>query len=207
MSRKISVSALLIIFTLNGLLAGGPKDDSFNPVPVGLSFFNNSTQLPFGALLYTPIHPGVCVSRYLYYGNSGVDRGFYQTFNLGYFYHRYAQHAVQLYTETGYRYLTGWDKLGIEAELGGGYLHAFPDEEFFTLNKDGVYEKKAGTDRAQIMGGLSRGATYDLLFAEALPIRLFLHYQFWLQYPFVNEYVPVLPNTALHVGVIYCFKR
>ena len=44
-------------------------------------------------------------------------------------------------------------------------------------------------------------------FRKENPIDVFLNYQFLMQMPFVNEYVPILPNSALHVGVaFYPFK-
>lgn len=42
---------------------------------------------------------------------------------------------------------------------------------------------------------------YTTAALAATPVRFFLGYQFWLQSSFVEQYVPVLPNTALHVGV------
>lgn len=181
--------------------------DSIHSIPIGISVFNNATHLPFSTLFPTPIHPGVCLSRYLYYGDDELQNGMYQTFNVGYFYHRYAQHALQLYSEIGYRITPGWTKIGIEAQLGLGYLHAFPDIGSFTLNKDGTYIQEQNFGRSQLMGGLSLGITYDPAIKGLKHMRLFLHYQGWLQYPFVNEYIPILPNTAFHLGGIYYFKR
>jgi hypothetical protein len=46
-------------------------------------------------------------------------------------------------------------------------------------------------------------AGYDFQVKGKMPLRLFLQYQFWMQTPFVNKYVPLLPNAALHIGGIY----
>jgi hypothetical protein len=69
--------------------------------------------------------------------------------------------------------------------------------------EDGRYVKKANFGRPQLMATASLTAGYDIKAKGKLPLRLFLQYQFWLQTPFVNKYVPLLPNTALHIGAIY----
>ena len=172
-------------------------------IPMSLSVFNNGTSLPgagYAGVFSKTIHPGICL------GTSHVYRQrpkheWYQSLKLGYFYHRHAQHALQLYSELGYRYLTksSWYA---EVGLGLGYLHAFADVQQFKL-EDGVYRKKANWGRPQLMASMALSAGYDLSKKTKMPLRLFLQYQFWLQTPFVNKYVPLLPNTALHVGVVY----
>jgi hypothetical protein len=169
-------------------------------LPLVISVYDNATLLPGGdewVLAGLPIHPGITVGTEFYYNKSERNR-LLQTVRLGYHYHRYMQHAVHLYTEFGYRRTLGqrWD---IEARLGGGYLHAFTAGGLYKQNPDGQYEKKPNWGRPQGMVGLSLGPGFRL----NEKIRLFLNYQFYMQTPFVPGYVPLLPNTALHLGI--CF--
>jgi len=48
-----------------------------------------------------------------------------------------------------------------------------------------------------IGGGYGIGGRQDL--------RVFLDYRLFMQMPFVREFVTILPNTALHLGVIFDF--
>jgi hypothetical protein len=172
-------------------------------LPVSVSIFNNGTSLPgqgYAGIFSKTIHPGITFGTYHIYRKKAKSELF-QTAKLGYFYHRHAQHAVQLYSELGYRYLTKSGFYG-EALLGAGYLHSFADVQQFKL-EDGKYVKKANLGRPQFMATFSLGAGYDLQAKGKLPLRLFLQYQFWMQTPFVNKYVPLLPNAALHIGAIY----
>jgi hypothetical protein len=50
------------------------------------------------------------------------------------------------------------------------------------------------------MAGVALGISYTQQKA-ANPLRFFVDYQFYMQMPFVKSYVPLMPNTLLHVGV------
>jgi hypothetical protein len=172
-------------------------------IPLALSFFNNGTALPgtgYAGVFSKKVHPGITVgTRHLYHQKPGHE--LFQTLKLGYFYHQFSQHALQLYTELGYRYLFS-DRISAEGLLGAGYLHAFSDVQQFRFD-NGHYVKKANWGRPQLMGTASIGLGYRFAIHTSYPFRLFIKYQFWLQMPFVNKYVPVLPNTALHFGISY----
>ena len=165
--------------------------------PLVITVFDNATLLPGSdqwVIAGLPIHPGVSVGTEFRY-NKNEKNILLQTARLAYHYHRYMQHTVQLYTEFGYRRYLGprWD---LEARLGGGYLHAFTDGGLYTQNPNGQYEKEANWGRPQAMVSLAIGPGFRL----NEKVRLFLNYQFYMQTPFVPGYVPLLPNTALHLG-------
>jgi len=175
-------------------------------LPLSLSIFNNGTSLPgrgYAGVFSKTIHPGISLgTAHLY--RKGIHSELFQTLKLGYFYHQYNQHGLQLYSELGYRYLTGSGFYG-EGLLGAGYLHSFADVQQFRL-ENGRYVKKKNWGRPQLMATLSLALGYDLKPHCGLPLKFFLQYQFWLQTPFVNKYVPLLPNTALHLGAIYSLR-
>ncbi|KAA5536866.1 hypothetical protein F0919_04120 [Taibaiella lutea] len=176
-------------------------------IPISISVFNNGTSLPGSGILGVfskTIHPGFDIGTYHLY-KSATKHDFIQTFKLGYFYHQFNQHAIQLYSEFGYRYKTN---TGFYAEglLGVGYLHSFADVQQFKF-KNGRYVKKANWGRPQLMATASIDAGYNFQTKQQLPLRIFLQYQFWMQTPFVNKYVPLLPNAALHLGIVYTFKK
>lgn len=200
MKKSLWLFCILILMQ-NNLFSQDKK------IPISITIFNNGTSLPRSGYLGVfskTIHPGISIGSYHLY-HTGEKHEFFQTFKLGYFYHRYVQHGIQLYSEGGYRYLT---KRGIygEALLGAGYLHSIVNQEIFVL-KDDKYVKKANLGRPQFMISTGIGIGYDLEKKCSTPIRVFLLYQFWMQTPFVNKYVPILPNTALHLGVRYFINK
>lgn len=162
-----------------------------------LSVFNAATQLPVGDFFSTPMHLGATVGAEFRY-NQNPDNHWFQTARFGFSYHRYVQSTLQLYSEFGYRRAI-WRGTAAELRLGAGYLHAIPATEIFIL-KGNTYEKKTNLGRPQAMAGASLGLSYTQQKA-AKPLRFFIDYQFYLQMPFVKSYVPLLPNTLLHVGV------
>lgn len=171
--------------------------------PLVVSVFNVGTQLPgSGALgvFSRSVHPGVSMGTEFFYRKRPKNQWF-QTARFGVLHHRLSQTAVQLYSEFGYRRKI-WRGTGAELRLGGGYLHSFPAVETFKL-KDGAYDQKANIGRAQAMAG----GTFGLSYATATDWRFFLDYQFYLQTPFVKNYVPLLPNSALHIGAACPFFK
>ncbi|HSI78074.1 MAG TPA: hypothetical protein VK957_19410 [Lunatimonas sp.] len=161
-----------------------------------LSVFNSGTQLP-GNFITLPIHPGVSAGIEFAHNRSTVNRWF-QTAKLGMLYHQYSQTAVQLYSEGGYR-RSVWRGLSAELRIGLGYLHSFTDVPIFKLNSEGTYRQVSKFGRPQFMAGGALGMGYTFRKA-AHPWRIQLDYQFYVQTPFINEYVPLLPVNVLHVG-------
>ncbi|MFN7119751.1 MAG: hypothetical protein ACK4TA_23360 [Saprospiraceae bacterium] len=173
--------------------------------PLVISVFNNSTLLPGSGKLGfwgVPMHPGFSVGTEFRYNDNNISEWF-QTAKLGYTYHRYVQHSIQLFSELGYRH--HFAAFDLEGRLGIGYLHAISDAQIFELNSEGIYERKHTLGRPQGMASMSIGMGYTV--AACNDLRVFLAQQFYLQTPFVNEYVPVLPSSAFHVGVAIPFFR
>lgn len=166
-------------------------------LPFIISVFKVATLLPGSSGGFSPIHPGLSAGTEFRYNHSRKNQWF-QTAKLAVSYHQYVQTSVQLFSEAGYR-RDIWRGFGAEMRLGAGYLHSFPGVEFFQL-KDGVYEKKNRIGRPQLMLTSAVGISYTLRSGK-LPMRVFLDYQFYLQMPFINQYVPLVPNTVVHAGV------
>lgn len=188
------------LFLMYLLLFSATRTEAQEQVPKDkyllFSLFNSGTQLP-GNFFTLPIHPGVSAGMEFAYNRNPVNRWF-QTAKLGTLHHQYSQTAVQLYTEGGFRRSV---RRGISAEfrLGLGYLHSFTDVPIFKLGTDGYYSQVSKFGRPQFMTSSAIGLGYTFLKAKN-PWRIQLDYQFYLQTPFINEYVPLLPVNALHVG-------
>ena len=161
-----------------------------------LSVFNSGTQLP-GNFITLPIHPGVSAGIEFAHNRSTINRWF-QTAKLGMLYHQYSQTAVQLYSEGGYR-RSVWRGLTAELRMGLGYLHSVTDVPLFKLNSEGTYRRGSKFGRPQFMAGGALGMGYTF-HKSAHPWRVQVDYQFYVQTPFINEYVPLLPVNVLHVG-------
>lgn len=175
-------------------LAAQQDAASGRPRALTASVFNLGTQLP-GSIFTTPVHPGFSAGVEFPY-NQSVRNQWFQTAKFGLSWHKYVQTAVQLYSEAGYRRIV-WRGTAAEMRVGAGYLHAFSNTEVFKW-KDGVYDRKANLGRAQFMGSAALGLSYQPPKHPLAP-RFSVDYQFFLQMPFVKSYVPLLPNTALHL--------
>ena len=174
--------------------------------PISITVFNNATLLPGAGVLGVwgvPAHPGFSVGTEFRYNHDQKNEWF-QTVRVGYFYHRYVQHGIQLYSEAGYRYHFGVP-IDLESRLGAGYLHSIPAAQVFELSENGTYTRQSSIGRPQAMVSISLGGGYT--FQNMGNLRLFLAYQVYLQMPFVKEYVPILPNSALHLGVSVPFFK
>ncbi|MBL7827630.1 MAG: hypothetical protein JNJ57_13435 [Saprospiraceae bacterium] len=196
---KNSFVWLLLCMLMGTALAVSGQQNPSPKKPLIVSIFNLGTQLPGSGVLGVfsiPIHPGLSVGTEFLY-NSNPKNQFFQTAKIGVFYHQYVQTGVQLYSEAGFRHKI-WRGAAAEIRLGAGYLHAFTATEVFKL-KEGVYEKRANLGRPQFMVSGALGLSYKLPSNPDAP-RFFLEYQFFGQMPFVKSYVPLAPNSVLHVG-------
>lgn len=199
MTNLRCIISAIVIFFGSLLPAFGQSTQSTPKKPLVVSLFNLGTQLPGTGVLgvfTTPIHPGLSAGTEFRY-NSSTTNQFFQTAKFGIYYHQYVQTGIQLYSEAGYRRAI-WRGTAAELRLGAGYLHAFTATEVFKL-QDGVYEKKLNLGRPQFMASGVFGLSYQPPGNVNAP-RFFIDYQFYLQMPFVKNYVPLAPNVALHAG-------
>jgi hypothetical protein len=169
---------------------------------MGLAVMNTQTDLPFGkftGMFYKAFHPGI---EFSYGKNFSIKarHDWYYDFRLAYFYHRFVQHGIPLYSNLGYRYKFNqrWSASG---ELGAGYLHSIPATAKFGLNGEGVYENDKGIGRMQVNTCFAIGAGYLLNPSVPSSLKLFIIYQQRLQMPFVKSYVPVLPYNSIMIGI------
>ncbi|KAF5044947.1 hypothetical protein DSECCO2_486400 [anaerobic digester metagenome] len=194
----------LLLFLFPALVYGSDGDTLRRPLT--LSLFTNATKIPgsgFAGVLNTPLHPGFTFGTEFSYKQTETNKLF-QTAKFGYFYHRLAQHALMLYTEGAYRHTFACG-FSMQALLGAGYLHSIPALEKFEQNNDGEYVRVGRFGRPQGMAGITLGLGYNI--CKKNPLRIGLDYQVWFQFPFVAEYVPVLPNTALHLTLSYSIPK
>lgn len=171
--------------------------------PLQATVLANATLLPPGILTRLwaePLHPGFSLGTAYTYRARGRHE-LLQTIRLGYFYQRPTQHALQLYTEAGYRYRPRDGRFDVGPRLGGGYLHSIPATDLFRLTNQGQYEQEKGVGRPQFMLSSSLEIGYSPARPARAPLRFSLGYQFWLQGPFARQYVPLLPHTSLHLGI------
>ena len=197
---KILSLSLLVLFGASSLLAQEHR-------PLSVAVLANATTLPTrsGEILRSP-HPGLVVGTAFRYNESPKNQ-LAQTLKLGYIYHQFVHHSVQLYSEFEYKRMLS-SRVSISGAIGLGYIHLFPATGVFHRNDQGQYEKKPNRGRPQLMGTTALGVGYLLNPNGKNPFEIFTRYQFFVQGPFVRQYVPVLPNTALQLGVNYpLFKR
>lgn len=169
---------------------------------LSIAVTNNVTATPFskfGELFSTPFHPGVELG-YGFNWKTKEHHDWFQTIKAGYFYHRFVQHAIPVYTTYGYRYKFSptWSA---ETSVGAGYLHSIPATAKYKLNSNGDYENNKGLGRMQAMVPLNLGTSYTMNPKAKRPASFFALYQQQLQMPFIKSYVPLLPYNSFLLGV------
>ena len=169
---------------------------------ISLAFANHHSAFPFssfGGLVTGEWHPGFEFGTGFNWSEK-KKHDWFQDFRVGYFYHRFVQHAIPLYTNFGYRYKFS-SRWNAQAGLGAGYLHSIPDHQRFKLNDEGDYEKMGGIGRGQAMVVFNISAGYNFNLQKKHPIEVYTTYQQRLQIPYVPNYVPLLPYNTLMIGV------
>ena len=206
MFQKVIALFLISVFLHLPLQAQSLKERGFLK-ELQISYFNNAIALPFSGKLgifHSPAHPGLRVGTNFRW-NKNEKHLLSQNAHFGLFYQQFVQTGVQLYSSFQYAYRFGF---GLEtgANLGFGYLHTFPDLERFRLDADGNYQKIRNWGRMGVMIPLGFQIQYDFR-KHKLPLKLFTEYQIWFQTPFSKAYIPVLPNTSLHIGTTWFLNK
>lgn len=199
---KCMAMLLCLSFIHQGYAQGEKKQSKTYPLVV--SILNTSTLLPGAGKLGiwgTPLHPGFSVGTE-FHKNDQIRNDWFQTVKLAYSYHQYVQHNLLLFSELGYRYHFS-KAIDVEARLGLGYLHSFPDTKIYILDFNGIYRRVNPLGRSQVMGSFTLGLGHT--FNHGSGMRIFIADQFYLQAPFVNQYVPLLPSSVFHLGVAFPF--
>ncbi len=167
-----------------------------------IATFNTQTAYPFtklGGLFSEVYHPGLELTL----GKILADRKSHEWFLDGraaYFFHRYVQHGISLYSNIGYRYKFS-SRISSDISLGGGYMQSIPATAKFRLDEDGSYKNNKGLGRAQAIAAFGIGAGYRLRPSSKRPVKILLSWQQRLQLPFVKSYVPLLPYNSMMVGI------
>ena len=179
--------------------AQNTKTKKHKPDHISIAFTTLHTAFPFGSFssLFTKeFHPGFEIATGFNW-KTKKKHDWFQTFDVGYSYHRFVQHSFVLYSELGYRYKF-LKTFSASAKLGVGYLHAIPVGKIFELKEDGTYKKKTNLGRPQAMAGFSLHVCKKI---SVSGLAVFLEYQQRLQLPFIKSYVPLLPSNMLMAGV------
>ena len=166
---------------------------------------NSQTAKPFGsfaALLSKEVHPGIELGAGWNW-KSKPKHEWFQEVKLGYFYHRWVQHSISIYTEFGYRYKLP-HQFSIEARLGGGYSRVIVANQVFVINPD----KNSGYSQitsSRSQGIITTSFALNKTFGKEKDKRLFFQYQQRLQTPFVQSYIPLLPYNIAAAGFAVSF--
>ena len=168
---------------------------------ISVAFVNNASGYPFsqfGNLVTKIQHPGVELGGGFNWKTKS-KHDWYQEFKLSWFYHRFVQNAIMLYSDFGYRYKFSPHWVA-QTAIGLGYLHSIPATAKLKLNQNGEYKNDKGIGMAQGMAAFNLGLGYFIHPSGKRPVKIFATYQQFLQSPFVKEYVPILPYNSLHIG-------
>jgi hypothetical protein len=174
---------------------------------VSVALTNQHSAYPFSAFasLFTKeFHPGFEVG-YGFNWKTAPKHDWYQAFKAGYFYHRFVQHAIPLYTQFGYRYKLQ-EHFRFSAALGAGYLHSIPATAVQKLQEDGTYKNAKGIGRGQALLNFTMGAQYMLFENAQNATAIFMEYGQEIQTPFINSYVPLLPYNHIALGITHSLK-
>lgn len=197
---KISITILCCLFFINSI---AQHNEEFR-----FAVTNNNAAYPFSklsGLFRSPLHPGVEFT-YGFNWKTKPTHDFYQQVNLAYFYHRFVQHGIPLYTNFGYRYKFSVPFFA-EASIGMGYLHSIPATAKLKLAKDGAYENNKGIGRMQAMFVFNVNIGYVIHANQKNPVRVFVSSQQRIQTPFVKSYVPLLPYNSIMIGAALRLKN
>lgn len=198
MQIKILILTLFIAINVSAQEGTPPDKVRFH---VSLGHYPASLAVP----TFSTIHPGINTGGTLRWNNSPRHQ-FFQSGNLGYFYHRDLQHAVQLFTEVGYnlKFENGFAITPLA--LGGGYVMSIADVTSLDWNATTQqYEvnKNAVRHNWMISVGASMSWETDLILIYNRKTTFFIDYRLQVQGVFIKENIPILPYSPVRIGLSF----
>jgi hypothetical protein len=172
-----------------------------------LAVMNTQSAMPFAkfAGMFTDqFHPGI-EAGIGFNWKTKPKHDWFQEFKAGYFFHRFVQHAIPVYTDFGYRYKFS-KRLASGLMIGVGYLHSIPATAKFKLDNNGDYKNNKGIGRMQAMASFGLQLSFTMNPKARHPFNIFSRYQQQIQMPFVKSYVPLLPYNSFMIGLAHAFK-
>jgi len=186
---------------LMGILAARAQE---TPIParwhVGASFGSYAASIAVPR--FDPFHPRLQIEA-RYQWNNDAHSQWVQSANLGYFFHKYVQHGVQLYTEFGWQ--RQWDN-GLRIlplAIGGGYVLSFQDMPTHEFNPDTEQYERVGVPlRNNWLISLGSTIGYRTP-AQVLgrSLSFYLSYRLHVQGTFIKSTVPVVAYSPLMLGL------
>lgn len=187
---------LLLFFIFSILFSSAQKNRQ-----ITIAFLNTGSAYPFsqfGKLLSGIEHPGIEIG-YGFNWKTKSKHDWFQEIKLSYFYHRFVQHGIPLYTDIGYRYKFS-NALSAQVALGAGYMQSIAATAKLKLSDNGEYKNDKGIGRSQALAAANFSIGYALHPSAKKSAKIFITYQQFLQTPFVKAYVPILPFNSLLIG-------
>jgi hypothetical protein len=166
-----------------------------------ISISQNAANL--GNAFVAPLHPGITVGANVRL-NKNTKHQVFETFKVGYLYHQYIQHAIQAYSEIGYKYKADAG-YAVAAMIGGGYVHSISDLPTFEMDANGVYKRVNNAVNPNYMITLGATAGYDLS-KIGLPMSAFVGYGFTAQAVFIRQTSPLIAYSQARIGVAIPFS-
>lgn len=152
----------------------------------------------FGKLFSRVQHPGIELG-YGFNCKTKYKHAWIQEVKLSYFYHRFVQHALLLYTDFAYRNKFS-QALTAQIAGGAGYMQSIPATAKLKLADNGEYQNDKGIGRSQVLAVVNISLRYNFHSTAKRSPTIFVTYQQFLQTPFVKAYVPILPYNSLLIG-------
>jgi hypothetical protein len=155
-----------------------------------------------GTPTFSPLHLGI-QTGVNYRWNKNTTHQFVQSANLGYFYHEYLQHAIQLYSEIGYELHL---KNGLQINplsIGGGYVLSILDMNTVIFDETTQqFETVRFPTNHNFVISLGGGLGYtSKLSIQDRPITFLLDYRLQIQGIMMRNNVPFVAYTPLILGI------
>lgn len=140
-------NSLAILFIFSILFSSAQNNRQ-----ISIAFLNTASAYPFsqfGKLLSGIEHPGIEIG-YSFNWKTKSKHDWFQEIKLSYFYHRFVQHGIPLYTDIDYRYKFS-NALDAQVALGAGYMQSIAATAKLKLSDNGEYKSDKGAGRSQAL--------------------------------------------------------
>ena len=174
-----------------------------NPIPIRITLFTHSVGMPLKKAIKKPLNWGVSVGTTLFY-RKGSSHSLGQGIDLAWYRHKELGQGVMLTTSLRYEYTSSFG-LSVGPILSAGYLMTFSENDTYSLNSSGEYEKISLASRSAAVVGLGARLGFDLGKVSDLPLKPYVEYDWKAQFPH-SQFTFIFPHSMVHVGAAYSLR-
>lgn len=168
-----------------------------NELKLNGSYFTHNITFPFTTLSFQ--NQGIEINLEMIRNRNRTVSLLYNS-SLSWYYHEQFANAFLLDFAIGCNIKPGSSGIFFNADIGLGYQLSLAPVYMYELNDNGDYVRDKFVSRSSLVIPVSVKLGYTFQKVK-FPVSIFVKYKWFVQTPYIDDVVPIVPHGTLHFGL------